>query len=146
MRPRAESKRSLLADYLAVTKAASVDEQLASELSALLSPVSAGYLRRLLRQSGVPLAPMVEGVNQESLEHLERTLVNLAGEYESGRREARRVVIEAKERLRWSEARATDPERRADKSEMLLWVMTWLENPAAFPVWVRLRKRTRFAP
>ena len=146
MRPRAESKRSILAEYLAATKAAHVDEQLASELTALLSPVSAAYLRRLLRQSGVPLAPMVEGVNQESLDHLERTLLALAGEYESGRREARRMVIEAKERLRWSEARATDPERRADKSEMLLWVMTWLENPAAFPVWVRLRKRTRFAP
>ena len=146
MPSRAESKRSRLAEYLATAQPACVDEQLARELSALLSPVSAPYLRRLLRQSGVPLSPMVEGVNQESLDQLERTLLGLASEYSNRRKETRAMVIEAKERLRWAEARATDEKRRAEKAEMLLWTLTWLENPVAFPVWARLRRRTRFAP
>ena len=146
MPSRAESKRSRLAEYLAAAQPACIDEQLARELSALLSPVSPSYLRRLLRQSGVQLSPMVEGVNQESLDQLERTLLGLAGEYSNGRKEARAIVIEAKERLRWAVARAADANRKAEKAEMLLWALTWLENPLAFPVWARLRRRARFAP
>jgi hypothetical protein len=42
-----------------------------------LAPISAGYLRRLLRSSGVVLHPLVEGVRQEDLESLERSLLAL---------------------------------------------------------------------
>ena len=117
-----------------------IDERLAAELAARLEPISASWLRTLLRQSGVPLAPLVEGVNQESMVELERTLLGLAEEYGAGKKQTRAVVIEAKNRMRWTAARAPDETTRAEKAEMLLWGMTWLENPAAFPVWARLRR------
>ena len=145
MPSRSKSKNSRLRQYLAEKQPACVDEGLFSELSLLLAPVSEPYLRRLLRESGVRLAPMVEGVNLHCLEDLERTLLVLAEEYASGRKEARSAVIEAKDRIRWAVARAVEAEKRAEKDEMLLWIMTWLENPLAFPVWSRLRRRVQFA-
>ena len=117
-----------------------IDERLAAELAARLAPVSASWLRTLLRKSGTPLAPLVEGVNQESMDELERTLLRLAEEYAAGKKQARAVVIEAKNRMRWAASRASDETARSEKAEMLLWAMTWLENPAAFPVWARLRR------
>lgn len=145
MPSRSESRKSRLRQYLAEKQPACVDEGLVSELSLLLAPVSESYLRGLLRESGVRLAPMVEGVNLHSLDDLERTLLVLAEEYANGRKEARAAVIESKDRVRWAAARAADPEKRVEKAEMLLWIMTWLENPVAFPVWARLRRRARFA-
>jgi len=109
-----------------------------------LAPVSGSYLRRLLRESGVPLSPLVEGVRQETFDALESSLLNLLNEYESGdvarRGSVRRVVIEAKDHARWAARR---PERRAEKEEMALWMLTWLENPPLFPQWVRLRRQAQ---
>jgi hypothetical protein len=138
---RSDSKRARLTQILTELAPAVIDEPLAAELAARLAPVSVSYLRTLLHQSGVALAPLVEGVNQESLDQLERTLLALAAEYGAGKKQARAVVIEAKARMRWAAARASDETKRGEKAEMLLWAMTWLENPAAFPVWVRLRRR-----
>jgi hypothetical protein len=111
-------------------------------LSAELNGISASYLRRLLRESGVPLDPLIEGVRQETFEALESSLLKLLAEYESGnaarRQSVRKLVIEAKEHARWA---ARKPERREDKVEMALWMLTWLENPPLFPQWVRLRRR-----
>ena len=151
----------------------------------LLAPISDGYLRRLLRdwarESGVPLAPLVEGVRQESFEALESSLLRLLVEYEQGdaatRSRVRKLVINAKEHARWTLKRAarkeasTGPtrpsklsetrecpaeaallqelsvvrasssiEKSAEKGEMILWMLTWLENPPVFPEWVRLRR------
>lgn len=145
MPSRSESKKSRLRQYLAEKQPACVDEGLVSDLSVLLGPVSNSYLRHLLRLSGVRLSAMVEGVNLHSFDDLQRTLLALAEEYAHGRDEARRTVIEAKDRVRWAAARAVDLEKRAEKDEMLLWIMTWLENPVAFPVWARLRRRVQFA-
>ena len=55
-----------------------------------------------------------------------------------GRQSIRRVVIEAKEHARWA---ARKPERRVEKEEMALWMLTWLENPPLFPQWVQLRRK-----
>ncbi len=93
------------------------------------------------------MAPLVGGIVQESFETLERTLLEMEAEYtgalgsgEAPRAHAcRRAVIDAKDHARWTLAKLP-PERRAEKEEMILWMMTWLENPAAFPAWVRLRK------
>ena len=41
-----------------------------------LAPISGSTLRRLLRESGVPLAPLVEGVRQETFEALESSLLS----------------------------------------------------------------------
>ena len=107
-----------------------------------LGPVSGSHLRRLLRESGVPLTPLVEGVRQETFEALESSLLNMLREYEAGdaalRVSIRRLVIEAKDHARWA---ARIPEKRATKQEMVLWILTWLENPPLFPQWVRLRRQ-----
>lgn len=109
-----------------------------------MAPVSEAYLRRLLRESGAPLAPVVAGVRQGSLPELERSLLDLGEEYARAReagdkareRLCRRLVIEAKDHARWALRRG-----RAEKEEMILWMLTWLENPGVFPAWVELRKK-----
>jgi hypothetical protein len=99
--------------------------------------VSESYLRRLVRECGIPLDPLVEGVRQSSFGELERTLLALAA---VDRAAARRLVIEAKDHARLASRRLAGS-ARADREEMILWMLTWLENPDAFPVWLRLRKK-----
>lgn len=127
---------------------AELGEQEWDELRRRFAPISAGYLRTLLRawahERGVPLAPMVEGVRQENFATLEHSLIALLNEYERGdaarRIEVRRRVIEAKDHARWA---AHSPEKRDQKEEMVLWMLTWLENPPLFPEWAQLRRRSR---
>ena len=110
-----------------------------------LAPISESYLRKLLRESGVPLAPLVEGVRQETLETLESSLTKMLAEYQRGGRErkalVRKAVITAKDHARFV---AKKDEKRAAKEEMILWMLTWLENPGLFPDWVRLRKNVLY--
>ncbi|HLH43644.1 MAG TPA: hypothetical protein VKV74_11685 [Bryobacteraceae bacterium] len=111
------------------------------QLKAALSPVSESHLRRLLRESGAPLAPLIEGVRQESLGALEASLNKLLDEYEQSgperRARIRRSVITAKDHARWALRRSED--RGAEKQEMILWMTTWLENPPLFREWAPLR-------
>src|SRR5947209_1728627 len=79
--PRGESKRVKLAAFLDRERPAVVDFAVLDAIRAELGAVSDSYLRRLLKDTGVPLAPLVEGVSQESFPELERTLVALEGEY-----------------------------------------------------------------
>src|SRR5260370_32513081 len=106
MAARTQTKAARLREALQRRNAAIVDEALWRELQAELAPVSAEYLRRLLRQSGVPLAPLVEGVRQDTFEDLERTLLALDREYSSGdeprRAAGRRQGIAAEDRARWA--------------------------------------------
>ncbi len=130
-----------MARWLAERQPAQVGETEWRELLGMLSPISESYLRKLLRESGVPLASMVEGVRQGSFDELEASLARLLAEYESGdaaqRTGVRRLVITAKEHARWAARKSREP---ADKEEMTLWMVTWLENPPLFPEWVRLRR------
>ncbi|HML17101.1 MAG TPA: hypothetical protein VK419_08750 [Bryobacteraceae bacterium] len=134
-------KRAELADWLALRQPAEITEAEFEELRDTLSPVSESYLRKLLRESGARLSPLVEGVRQASLDELEASLLRMLGEY--GREDAphrarvRQLVIAAKDHARWA---ARNPERRAEKEEMRLWMLTWLENPPVFPQWLRLRQ------
>jgi hypothetical protein len=111
------------------------------ELCTLLAPISESQLRRLLRESGTPLAPLVEGVRQESFDSLEASLLRLLDEYERSDRDRqvlfRRLLIAAKDHARWASRKE---ERRAEKEEMILWMTTWLENPRLFRDWIRLRR------
>jgi hypothetical protein len=120
------------------------------ELKALLAPISEQTLRKLLRDSGAPLEPLIEGVRQESLDALETSLLKLLEEYERsdhGRRmRVRRAVVVAKDHARWASGpRQRDAGKRAEKQEMILWMTVWLENPPLFGEWVRLR-RARVSP
>jgi hypothetical protein len=127
--------------WLAFEHPAEIGEAQWDALRRDLAPVSRGYLRKLLRESGIPLTPMVEGVRQDDFDALERSLTALLAEYERGdaerRTEVRRLVIEAKDHARWA---AKNPAKKNPKDEMALWMLTWLENPPLFPEWARLRR------
>ena len=76
------TKRELLRRFLADTRLERVTEADFSHLRERLAPISEGYLRGLLRDCGLALDPVVEGVRQESFGELGRTLRMLAVEYE----------------------------------------------------------------
>ena len=63
-----QSKRARLDEYLAQARPERVGGTQWRELQERLAPVSDSYLRRLLRATGVPLEPLVEGVRQNSFE------------------------------------------------------------------------------
>ncbi len=127
------TKRAKLAEWIAERQPSQIGTEELAALKDALAPVSENYLRKLLRESGAPLAPMVDGVRQSSLDELESSLLALLAEYESGggahQREVRNLVITAKDHARWTH-----------KEENLLWLTNWLENPSLFPAWVKLRK------
>lgn len=139
---KARTKRADLQLWLERQRPARIGEMEWAMLHVDLAPISGSHLRRLLRESGVPLAPLVEGVRQENFEALESSLLSFLQEYErtdvAARASLRRVVIEAKEHARWA---ARNPERRSEKQEMALWMLMWLENPPLFPQWVKLRRQ-----
>ena len=139
---RSRTKRADLERWLERRRPARIGEMEWAMLHVDLAPISGSHLRGLLRESGVPLAPLVEGVRQENFEALESSLLRFLQEYEradpAGRLSVRQVVIEAKEHARWA---ARVPEKRAEKEEMALWMLTWLENPPLFPQWVKLRRQ-----
>jgi len=132
-------KRADLAAWIERERPAEIGEFQRDALQTALAPVSPSYLRRLLRESAVKLAPLVEGVRQESFESLERSLLALLEEYDRGdpprRARIRKLVIEAKDHARLA------AKRHPPKEEMILWMLTWLENPPLFREWLELRKR-----
>jgi hypothetical protein len=131
------TKRARLAEWIERRKPSLIGPEAFEQLAEELKPISESYLRKLLRDSGVRLAPMVDGVRQSNLEELEATLLALLAEYESGaaahRLAVRKLVITAKDHAKWTH-----------KQENLLWLTTWLENPPLFPAWARLRKSVGF--
>jgi hypothetical protein len=138
------SRRARLGDCLERSGWRAIGEDQFRQLAAELAPVPEHELRRLLRESGLRLAPLVEGVRQNTLVELERTLCALAEEYVRAgvdrRRTIRRLAITARDHARLA-ARRT--EASPLKREMILWMNTWLENPEAFSLWVVLRKQAR---
>jgi hypothetical protein len=114
------------------------------ELLTLLAPVSESSLRRLLRESGAALSPEAAGVDQSDFDALAATLSQLAEAYEGGdadrRQLCRSIVITAKDHARLASRNRRMPESaREEKSEMVRWMLLWLENPPAFPLWASLR-------
>lgn len=147
-----QNKRTALRAYVDGHRPGLITEIEFGELLCALAPVSEGYLRRLLRETGVPLAPLVGGIRQDSFEQLERTLIEMLREYEDAvaggnaprAKACRAAVITAKDHARFALRRpALTAGERAGKEEMLLWMFTWLENPGVFPAWLELRKRVR---
>jgi hypothetical protein len=139
MQPRGKSAE--LARWLEDHHPAQVGEAEFAAIRAALAPVSESYLRKLLRQCGAPLHPMVEGVRQGTFAELEASLLRLLAEYDSSdpqrQMAVRRLVITAKEHARLA---ARNPGKRPDKEEMILWLTTWLENPPVFKEWVSIRR------
>jgi hypothetical protein len=136
-----KGKSAELTRWLEEHHPARIGEAEFASLRTVLAPVSESYLRKLVRECGVPLDAMVEGVRQGTFDELEASLLKLFEEYQPGdaarRRAVRRLVITAKDHARLA---ARNPEKRADKEEMILWLTTWLENPPVFGEWVKIRR------
>jgi hypothetical protein len=141
---QSNSKKSRLSEWLSSKQPVAIGEEEGKALLADLAPISESYLRGLLRKTGIPLDPLIEGVRQDSFQDLERTLLALAEKYVGGDREiarrARNTVILAKDHARWAMKR--DSSKSEQKTEMVLWMLTWLENPELFSSWAILRKRS----
>lgn len=146
------SRRAELEAWASAGRPARIGEAEWADLRAMLAPISEHYLRKLLRESGLPLSVMVEGVRQEDLESLDRTLAGLSAEYGKAAaaadrermRACRRAVITAKDHARLVQRR--QPAARDAKQEMILRMMTWLDNPPLFPAWLRLRNAANANP
>ena len=89
-------------------------------------------------------------MRQKTFEELERSLIEMEEVYTRARATqaigtraqlCRNAVIQAKDHARLA-ARSpkTSPEKKAQKEEMIQWMLVWLENPGVFPAWVKLRK------
>lgn len=111
-----------------------------AELLALclsLPDIPGAALRKLLRETGIHLSPMVEGVRQDTPANLARTLIALQNEYEQGdpevRRRVRRIVVTAREHARLAAI------RKPEKHTMVECMRVWLDNPPVFETWWRLR-------
>jgi len=97
----------------------------------------------IIRESGLKISAPWSGLNTHSLEALNGDLRAFCRVHETRadlRRYCREQVIRAKERARWA---AKNPKleenKRAMKSEMVEWMLVWLDDPAVFPVWAQLR-------
>ncbi len=111
-----------------------IDENTASRLKHAVAPISESYFRKILRNSGIPLAPLVEGVRQETLEHLERSLLALVKEDEAA---CRSLVLLARKHALLAQQR----EHSIDREEKIMWLTVWLENREIFPEWLKIRKQ-----
>ena len=144
------SAKQRLRDYLAANQPAAITEAVWQHLLHTLAPVSESYLRDLLRATGLPFHQPYAGIRQHTFEELEQSLVDVLQVYRdalsNGQRDraryCRRQVIAAKDRAKFlaSTPRST-PDKRTQKEEMALWMLTWLENPEVFPAWVDARKK-----
>lgn len=136
-----KGKAAELARWITEHHPARIGETEFAEIARALAPVSEDYLRKLVKECGLPLAPMIAGVRQANFGELEESLCLLLDEYtrDSAKRQAsiRKVVITAKDHARLA---ARNPARRAEKEEVILWLTTWLENPPLFPAWVAIRR------
>jgi hypothetical protein len=150
-----KSIKQRLREYLAAEQPHTITEAIWGELLHRFAPVSENYLRHLLRETGLPFVQPFAGVRQHTLAELEQSLMEMqqaylaalrAGDKERARY-CRRQVIAAKDRAKFL---ASNPrislEKRAEKEEMALWMLVWLENPEVFPAWAAVRKRRRSNP
>ena len=145
-----KSKKIRLAEYLQEKNLTAVTEGDWLEIAARLAPISESYLRRLLRETGLPVEQPFAGVNQRNYEDLEQSLLEMEEVYRRAlersdparARQCRNAVMQAKDHARLA-ARSpkTAPEKKTEKEEMIQWMLVWLENPGVFPAWVKLRKQ-----
>jgi hypothetical protein len=145
-----KSKKALLAEYIKDENLSQVTEREWHEIVARLAPVSESYLRRLLADTAIPVEQPFAGVRQKTFEELEASLLAMEEVYttakETGDRapaqQCRNAVIQAKDHARFA-ARSpkTSPEKKAQKEEMIQWMLVWLDDPGVFPAWVKLRKQ-----
>ena len=145
-----KSKKQRLRDLLYERRPERITESEWLALERELAPISAAYLRQLLRATGLPVDQPYDGVRQGSFEELERSLVEMGALYAAAvekddrllAKRCRGVVIEAKNHARLAARNPrVDPAKREQKEEMVDWMLVWLGDPSLFPTWVDLKKR-----
>ncbi len=149
MPSRGPGRAARLAEAIKQRGYTCIGEEEWQQLLADMAPVREEPLRRAVRDCGLPLSPLVEGVRILTLNEAERTAVALAREYSAAAaagdpdraRRCRQLVLSAKHRARLAARSARDPERRRQMEEIAAWLLVWLETPALFPAWIALRKR-----
>ena len=143
------SKKRKLGELLTEWGLQAIGEPEWRRLAAELAPISESYLRRLLRETGVPVEQPYAGVRQGTFEELEASLIAMEHVYALAREAGDRVraqycraqVIEAKDHARLAaRSPSASAEKKSQKGEMIQWMLVWLENPAVFEEWAKLRK------
>ena len=150
MASTSKSVKQQLRDYLAAERPAAITEAVWTSLMQRWAPVSESYLRDLLRDTGLPFAQPYAGIRQHTFDELEQSLRDMLRVYTeamaAGNRDqaryCRRQVIGAKDRAKFvARNPRTSPDRKAQKEEMVQWMLVWLENPEVFPAWADARNR-----
>jgi hypothetical protein len=148
---RGKSVKQQLRKMLAAGQPPAITETVWQSLLERLAPVSESYLRDLLRDTGIPFHQPYAGVRQHTFEELDQSLREMQQIYADAitvdnrerARYCRRQVIAAKDRARFlAQNPRTSPDKKAQKEEMVQWMLVWLENPEVFPAWVEARKKT----
>lgn len=126
-----------------------VDPPALALIRAAFPETSEETLRHDLRETGLLLHPLVEGVRLEDLDALARTLLALERWYQAGAgasphaTAARKEVLAARRKAEWVIRNPrVDALVRAAMEEKLLWLRVWLENPLVFSTWLALRQAT----
>jgi hypothetical protein len=137
---RRVTKRQRVLDFVAARGWNAIGENEWRELRSALSDIS----ETTLRTSGIPIGAPWSGVTQHSIDDLEASLREFSHVYETRpdlRRYCRDQVIAAKDRARWAALSPRVEEgKRLMKAEMVEWMLVWLDDPAIFPAWVKLRR------
>lgn len=111
------------------------------QLRAQFPQVSESTIRGALGELALTVAQPFAGVGTKTLEELEASLIAMAEAYATAPAECRAVVIAAKDRARFASLNGNAaPEKRAQKGEMVEWMLIWLGDPAMFEPWAYLRK------
>jgi hypothetical protein len=106
--------------------------------------ISESSLRDWLREAGVRLPQPQRGVWTKSFEELGESLCDMADAYIREPKLCRSIVIATKDRTRFAASNPkVDEAKRAEKEEMVQWMLVWLDDPSMFASWVRLRQRLR---
>lgn len=150
MPAKTTSKKRRVREYLEARRPAAITGAVWDDLLRAVGPVSESYLREVLRATGLPFEQPWAGVRQGSFEELEQSLLELGRVYAEAMadrrrdlaRYCRRQVIAAKDHARFA---ARKPEKRAQKEEMVEWMLVWLGDPEVFPAWSAIRKTRRVA-
>jgi hypothetical protein len=95
----------------------------------------------------MPVEQPYRGVRTKSPAELEESLRELGDLYAgdpAARTICRSLVIQAKDRARFaSKNPKVDEAKRREKDEMVRWMLVWLDDPAMFPAWVKIRTVSR---
>jgi hypothetical protein len=106
--------------------------------------VTENSLRDWLHDLDIRLPQPYRGIWTRTFDELEESLIDMAAAYARIPWPCRTAVIRAKERSRFvCRKTKVDEAKRTEKAEMVRWMLVWLDDPAMFATWVRLRRNSR---